>query len=114
MNLLNLKDFLNGWVVGDFDPSIIRSKDIEIGILHHTENDKCNLHIHKQTTEINIITKGKMRVNGKVLFSGDIFIIYPMQLAEVEFLEDVTIVVLRTPSIPTDKFCIKYNETNCA
>ena len=32
MDTFKLEDFTKGWLVGDFEPSLIRSKDIEVAV----------------------------------------------------------------------------------
>jgi hypothetical protein len=46
---------------------------------------------------------GRVSINGTVMVTGDIFIFNPMEISDSEFLEDTSIVVIRTPSEPFDK-----------
>ena len=48
-----------------------------------------------------------MIINGKTLTSGNIFLIEKNEIADPEFLEDCTIVCVKTPSIPGDKYEVK-------
>ena len=49
-------------------------------------------------------------IKNKILKSGDIFIIYPYEVADPIFLEDCEVLCIKTPSIPSDKYTI--NEEN--
>jgi hypothetical protein len=48
-----------------------------------------------------------MTVQGKVLNSGDVFIFQKGEIADPVFHEDCTLVVVKVPSIPYDKFEIE-------
>lgn len=101
-----LKNYNRGWLVGDFSPSLIRSKDIEVGYMNHKKGEFHAPHIHNVITEFNVIISGSVHVNGYDLKSGDIFIIEPGEITRIEFLEDTTILCIKTPSIPGDKHII--------
>jgi hypothetical protein len=49
-------------------------------------------------TEINLLIKGKMTMQGKTLESGDIFIVEPWEITDPIFLEDCEIICVKTPS----------------
>ena len=38
--------------------------------------------------------------------AGDIFILEPFEIADPEFLEDCDLVIIKTPSLPGDKYPI--------
>ena len=103
MNLFNLKNMTKGWVVGDFEPSVLKTSNFEAAIQTHKKGYKAPLHLHKKFVEINVIVTGKMKVNGRDLGSGDIFVFDVMEVSDAEFFEDTTLVVIRPGSDPTDK-----------
>ena len=43
-------------------------------------------------------------VSGKHLKAGDMWIYEPNEVSDVEFLEDSELIVVRWPSIPSDKY----------
>ena len=45
-----------------------------------------------------------MIIQGKELSNGDVFIFQKGEIADPIFLEDCTLVVVKVPSIPSDKF----------
>jgi hypothetical protein len=71
-----LSDMYRGWCVGDFEPSLLRTKDFEVGVLLHPKGEKWPKHYHKEAIEINVLISGKMIINGKSLTSGDILITF--------------------------------------
>ena len=56
--------------------------------------------------EVNLLIKGKMKIQDQVVESGDIFVIPPYEIADPEFIEDCEIVILKTPSNTKDKYVI--------
>lgn len=104
MKTHNINDMVKGWFVGDFEPSVLKTNNFEVGHHKHKKGEPTQNHYHKQSTEINVIISGKMMVNGKELSKGDIFTFEPYEVAEAEFLEDTELIVVRNASVTDDKF----------
>jgi hypothetical protein len=107
MEVSHISDFKKGWFVGDFEPSIFRNPFFELAHQKHEAGYKTPKHFHKVTTELTYIVKGKMRVGDQILSDGCMFVYEKGEMADSEVIEDVDIVVLRYPSIPTDKYFVK-------
>ena len=45
-----LSDTYRGWVIGDFEPSLLKTKDFEVGILTHLKGEQWPAHYHKKGT----------------------------------------------------------------
>ena len=71
-----LSDTHRGWVIGDFEPSLLKTKDFEVGILTHLKGEVWPAHYHKKGTEYNILIKGTMNVCDTELTAGDTLWIY--------------------------------------
>tara|TARA_A100000172_G_scaffold80681_1_gene70939 strand:+ start:1096 stop:1416 length:321 start_codon:yes stop_codon:yes gene_type:complete len=106
MKVHKIKDMTGGWFIGNFSPNVFKTKNFEVGYHVHKKGDPTQNHYHKQSTEINVITKGKMIVNNQHLKKGDIFIFEPYEVSEAKFLEDTELIVVRNASLPKDKFII--------
>lgn len=104
MEIHNIKNYIRGWFIGDFYPSILKTKDFEIGLLTHKKNENWPMHFHKISTEYNILISGKMMINNYEINVGDIFIIYPNEIANPTFIEDCKIICIKVPSIIGDKY----------
>lgn len=98
-----LSDFKRGWLIGDFTPSLIRTKDFEIGILTHKTGEKWPYHIHQFQDEFNYLITGHMSVNDLEYFSGDNFLLERCHLAVPLFFSDCKLICIKFPSIPADK-----------
>lgn len=103
MKVSKLKDTHRGWFIGDFEPSALRTKDFEVGILEHKKGEDWPAHIHEHCTEYNVLLEGKMTIRNQELNAGDIFVIEKNEVADPIFHEDCKVVVIKTPSIPQDK-----------
>jgi hypothetical protein len=104
--VFNAADYTRGWMIGDFAPSIIRTPWFEVGILTHKMGEKHGFHYHKVGCEINLLLKGKMVVNGIVIFATQIFVFEPNQISCPVFLEDCVVLCIKIPSKTDDKYVI--------
>jgi len=85
--------------------SSIQDKSFRSLSKNPSRGEKWEAHYHKEATEINLLIRGKMKVNDIELNSGDIFILSPYEVASnITYIEDCEMVIIKTPSIPTDKF----------
>ena len=101
-----LSDTYRGWVIGDFEPSLLRTKDFEVGILKHPKGEIWPAHYHKLATEYNILISGTMKLCGIELMPGDTFVLEPGEVADPTFHEDCTIVCIKVPSDTKDKYLL--------
>lgn len=110
MIIKHLEDFHRGWLIGDFDPSLFRTKDFEVGILTHKKGEKWPKHVHLVADEYNVLLEGAMSVNEVVFTAGDIFTILKGEVAEPVFLSDCKVLVIKVPSAIGDKYEIGETE----
>ena len=104
MKIKNIQDMKRGWLIGDFEPSILQTKDFEVGILTHKMGEFWSAHLHKESEEYNLLLDGKMEINGVLIEPGTIFIIEKNEISKPEFLEDCRVLVVKVPSLPGDKY----------
>jgi len=104
MNITKITDYVRGWFIGDFEPTVLRTKDFEVGVLSHHKGERWASHYHKDSVEYNVLVSGKMIIQGQELNNGDVFVFEKGEIADPIFLEDCTVVCVKVPSIPSDKF----------
>tara|TARA_Y100001970_G_scaffold276402_1_gene379055 strand:- start:1772 stop:2119 length:348 start_codon:yes stop_codon:yes gene_type:complete len=104
-----LEDFKGGWFIGDFEPSLIKSKDFEVSVKIHPKGEVWEKHYHKVSTEYNCVISGKVKINGEVYKKNDIFVVKKNCVVDPTFIEDCTIVCIKIPSAKNDKFILKKN-----
>jgi len=106
MKLHKLKDMFRGWVVGNFEPSLFKTDDFEVAVKHYAAGDKEEKHYHKVATEITVISKGKVLMNGVEYNEGDIIVIEPNEATDFVVLEDTITTVIKTPCVKNDKYIV--------
>ena len=106
MKKYNLSDFWRGWFIGNFEPSLLKTEQFEVGYLHHPKGEIWPDHYHKLGTEYNLLVKGKMKLNGIEICEGELFVIEPYEVAAPDFLEDCYIVCIKSPGPAKDKYIV--------
>ena len=104
MIVSNIEKYHNGWFVGNFSPAIFKSPQFELAHHTHLAMEKTTPHIHKETTELNYVISGELIVSDRYLTSGDIWIYEKGEVSDVRFLSNTSLIILRWPSIPGDKY----------
>lgn len=103
MKKYHIDNFIKGWFVGNFKPSLLEA-DFEVGLHRHKAGEFHQDHFHKKSTEINLVIEGQIKINGQEFGPGEIFVLEPYEVSQVEYLTDVKLVVVRDLSDPNDKF----------
>ena len=111
MMLSNVKNYKNGWFVGDFDPAVFKTKNCEVGIHEYKKGFIGKDHFHLLSKEYNFIISGKLIANGTELNKGDIFIFSESEISSTEFLEDTLLLIVRDSSNKKDKY-MSYAQFN--
>jgi hypothetical protein len=104
MKLEKLNHMTRGWVAGDFEPAVLRTKAAEFAVQHYPAGAAEAWHYHKVATEITVIVLGEAEMNGRRLCAGDIVMLEPGEGADFRCLTDVTTAVLKLPSVIGDKY----------
>jgi|SRR6185369_9352785 hypothetical protein len=104
MNKANLKNFVKGWFVGNFSPTLIQTNDVEVAVKRYNAGDYESAHYHKIATEITVIISGKVEMNGIKYKEDDIIVIEPNDRTDFKCLTDVVTVVVKYPGANNDKY----------
>ena len=104
MRIENIAKMKSGWFIGDFEPSLFKTADFEVGIKKYEVGEYHVPHYHKISTELNYLICGTMKANGTLIRPGEIFIFEPGEVATCEFLTNCEIVVVKVPSAKDDKY----------
>jgi hypothetical protein len=106
MKLHKLKDMFRGWIVGNFEPSLYKTDDVEVAVKNYKAGDKEEKHYHKIATEITVISKGKVLMNGIEYNEGEIIVIKPDEATDFEALQDTITTVVKLPCVKNDKYIV--------
>lgn len=107
----SLDEFVRGWVIGDFEPSLLRTKEFEVGVIRHPKGEKWPKHLHKEATEYNILVSGKMIIMegdyGWPIHAPKVFVIPSGEAIKPIFIEDCVVVTIKVPSAIGDKYIVE-------
>ena len=104
MKLDNLKNYVRGWLIGDFEPTLHKTKDFEVCVKRLKAGEKESRHYHKLTTEFTILISGQAKMNGIELNPDDVFVLDPNEISEFEAITDCITVGIRNGSFPSEKY----------
>ena len=105
MKTAKLEDMIKGWFVGNFEPTLLKTNDVEVAVKEYKKGDYEAKHYHKIATEITVITQGRVKMNGIEYKKGDIIVMEPNETTDFEALEEnTTNVVVKLPGANNDKY----------
>src|SRR5215475_3288754 len=100
MKKSKIDSFTKGRFIGDFKPTLLRTKDFEAAMKFYKKGDKEGKHVHKIAREYTLIGAGRFE-------TGDIMELQPGEPADFECLESGVTFVVKSPSAPQDKEMLK-------
>jgi quercetin dioxygenase-like cupin family protein len=104
MKVFHLDEMVKGWFVGNFNPTVLSTNDVEVAVKKYKAGDYESSHYHKVATEITVITDGQVKMNGITYGPGSIIVIEPNQATDFLALTDVTTTVVKYPGANDDKY----------
>lgn len=107
MQMYRLEDSIGGWFIGNFENAAYKTKSAEVSYKIHKSGEKWDWHYHEHLDEINLLINGTMMIQGKLIVSGDIFILEPNELADPTFIDDCEIICVKLPNFTNDKIIVK-------
>lgn len=103
----HINDMIKGWFVGDFHPSILKTKDFEAAVKEYKKGDKEEKHMHKIGTEVTVIVRGKVIMCDRVIKEGQMILMEPGVATSFEALEDTITFVVKNTSVIGDKYQVE-------
>jgi hypothetical protein len=100
----NLENMIKGWFIGNFEPTLFSTNDVEVGIKRYKKGDFEKKHYHKIATEFTVIVTGIVQMNGIIYRENEIIKILPGVITDFHVLEDTTTVVVKVPGANNDKY----------
>ena len=102
-----LADMVGGWMVGDFEPTCIKTTACAVACKHYQAGAAEAAHVHRVATELTLIASGRVTMNGRTYVAGDIVILEPGEATDFKALEPSTTVVVKMPSVAGDKYLVE-------
>ncbi len=104
MKTYKLDQFNRGWMFGDFENSIIRTKAFEVGVRDYVQGQISPKHYHTYIDDFIIVVSGVISLNGIEFRENDIIQIERNEVSEMQIISPkAKLVFVKTPSIPSDK-----------
>ncbi len=104
MKVASLNQMVKGWFIGNFEPALIKTGDVEVAVKEYKKGDYEEAHYHKIATELTVVVYGKIRMKKNVYKKGDIIVIEPGDITDFEALEDTACAVVKYPGASNDKY----------
>ncbi len=106
MKTAKLEQMIKGWFVGNFEPTLYKTNDVEVAVKKYSAGDKEAAHYHKIATEITVVVSGVVRMNGVEYKEGDIIILSPNDVSDFEAVTDAVNAVVKIPGANDDKYLV--------
>lgn len=106
MDINKLDDMIGGWFIGNFNPSLYKTNDVEVAVKSYKAGEKEAAHYHKIATEYTVIIKGSVKMNGEEYNAGSILTIHPLESTDFHAITDVITAVVKIPGASNDKYKI--------
>ena len=74
MKVSRLEQMTRGWFVGDFAPTLHKTRDVEVAVMRYQAGDAEKMHYHKIATELTVVNQGEVEMNGRRYVAGDIIV----------------------------------------
>jgi len=107
MKLYNIDEFKGGWFIGDFEPTILRTKDFEISVRHYKAGDEEEKHVHRVADEYTVVIVGTVEMNDVEYKEKDVVLIEKGEVVKFRVLTDAITIAVKVPSIIGDKYVVE-------
>lgn len=102
-----LDDMVKGWFIGNFNPTLYATNDVEVAVKMYKAGEVEEAHHHKISTEFTVILSGEVEMSGMHYKHGAILKIKPGISTNFKALVDTTTVVVKIPGASNDKYVDK-------
>lgn len=104
MRVDRMENMVKGWFVGDFNPTLYRTQDVEVAVKEYKAGDAEDWHYHKIATELTVILSGTVEMCDREFSTGDIIVLDPGEGTAFKSLTDSVTVVVKVPGAKNDKY----------
>lgn len=99
-----IAEMKNGWFIGNFEPSLFQTNDVEVAVKKYRKGDYEKAHYHKLATEFTLVISGRAKMFGMEFSEGDIIVVEPGEVTDFLALADTVNVVVKLPGANNDKY----------
>ena len=95
-----------GWFIGGFERAALNTTAVEAAYQFNYKGEHSSAHYHKIATEVNLIIRGCVVMDGQEFRAGDGYIYYPGDVCSCDYLEDTETMVIKLPGPLDDKYLV--------
>lgn len=95
-----------GWFIGGFDRAVLKTTAVEVAYQSNRKGETSAAHYHKVATEVNLVVRGCVTVNGEDFHAGEGYIFYPGDICSCVYPEDTETMVVKLPGPLNDKYLV--------
>ena len=106
MKVEKLNNMTKGWFIGNFDPSLYKTNDVEVAVKSYKAGNHEDKHYHKIATEYTVIIDGEVEMNGVRYKKNDIIVMEPGDATDFKAITDSINVVVKIPGANNDKYLV--------
>lgn len=106
MKISHINKMTKGWFIGNFEPTLYKTNDVEVAVKEYKAGDSEGKHYHKKATEITVVISGIVLMNGIEYKAGDIIIMEPNEATDFKALTNSKNVVVKLPGVNDDKYVV--------
>lgn len=110
MKIAKLDEMTKGWFIGNFEPSLYKTNNVEVAVKKYQKGEKEEAHYHKIATEFTLIVQGRVKMFEQEFVAGDIVVVEPNDITSFECLDEAVNVVVKIPGANHDKYVINKEE----
>lgn len=103
----SLNSMTKGWFVGNFAPTLYKTKDVEVAVKYYKKGEHEGEHYHKIATEITVIVTGVVRMFGQEFCEGDVVVVEPGDVTSFSAVTDAITTVVKLPGANDDKYIVE-------
>lgn len=107
MKTTKLDSMIKGWFIGNFEPTLYRTNDVEVAVKRYQAGTQECSHYHKIATEFTVVISGRICMNGVEYTENDIIVIEPGDVTDFKALTDTVNVVVKIPGANNDKYVME-------
>ena len=107
MKVEKITEMKKGWFIGNFEPSLLKTNDVEVAVKKYYRGDYEGAHYHKLAREFTVIISGRVRMFGQEFSEGDIIVVDPGDVTDFTALTDTVNVVVKVPGANNDKYLVE-------
>jgi len=106
MKIVKLSDMTNGWFIGNFEPTLYKTSDVEVAVKTYKSGDTEEAHFHKVATEISVVVSGIVEMYDMCIEVGNIIVLEPGEITAFRSITDSIIVAVKIPGAINDKYLV--------